>query len=754
MIKKIEYENKEGLQNDATIPDKNKVTDDDMNEIKEIVNTNADELGNKVDKEDGKGLSTNDYTNEDKEKLAGLNNYDDTEVKENITEIQTNVTEIQGNITNIETGQEEQNSRITELEEEKIELEKDIDGLSIIGQASGESIDLYDSSSARVKSFEVTGNSYQSTRSGKNKLLLNFTSNSSNYVNLEDDVFIFNKNVLSYDSNSFFYYVENLVIPAGTYTLSVNVLSGTSKNETTSGSCIYFRAVKPDGSYAINSVMISCNANGVTSTKGKITTTFEEDTEINEIRFYLRSTTKYENLRINVQLEPGEKATEYEKYGVMPSLDYPSEIKSSGDDINILPTNVVDWEQGTISSGLNNDNTKRIRTKDYIEVKPIVDYYISVKNKDYCFVNIAMYKEDETYINAYLNVVDSAINGAQGLKLNFPEDCEKIRIIIKKVDETDITAVEITDIKAKLELGDTETSYSLYGQGSINEVICGKNIFDSSIFSETTLNGVTIKRNDNGTITLNGTYQGSSSSQYRINMNHFPKKIAGKMSMKVISGTVSGGEVRFMLWDDNWNNKWVSPENTTYSTLSESTVYTKASITIYLGAICNNLVIGLQIEKGTTATEYEEYKEQLISIPVQQAMRAIGTIKDCFIVKEDGKRYERHNIARIESYNGEVINTEYMSTTGELSTGATVDYVLETPNDLECTSEQNTELDKLENLRSYKNITHIYSTDEVGAYVKVEYRKDLETYIMNNIQSSLETQTQNTISTIEEEGQE
>ena len=29
-------------------------------------------LGNKVDKVDGKGLSTNDFTNEDKEKLANL----------------------------------------------------------------------------------------------------------------------------------------------------------------------------------------------------------------------------------------------------------------------------------------------------------------------------------------------------------------------------------------------------------------------------------------------------------------------------------------------------------------------------------------------------------------------------------------------------------------------------------------------------------------------------------------------------------
>lgn len=338
MIKKIGYENKEGLQNDATIPDKNKVTDDDMNEIKDVVNSNADELGNKVPKEDGKGLSTNDYTNAEKEKLAGLNNYDDTEVKENITEIQTNVTEIQGDITNIETGQEEQNSRITELEEEKIELEKDIDGLSIIGQATGESIDLYDSSSARVKSFELTGNSYQATRSGKNKLLLNFTNSSSNYVDLEDDVFVFDKNVLSYDSNSDFNYEQNLVIPAGTYTISCNILSGTAYNNTTSGSCIYFRAVKPDGNYAINAILISCNAEGTTSTKGSATITFENEIEISTIRFYLRSTTKYENLKINVQLEQGEEATEYEKYGVMPSLDFSSKVKGSGENGNVNKT--------------------------------------------------------------------------------------------------------------------------------------------------------------------------------------------------------------------------------------------------------------------------------------------------------------------------------------------------------------------------------------------------------------------------------
>lgn len=43
-------------------------------------------VNNKVDKEEGKGLSTNDYTDEEREKLAGLENYDDTELKEEIAE--------------------------------------------------------------------------------------------------------------------------------------------------------------------------------------------------------------------------------------------------------------------------------------------------------------------------------------------------------------------------------------------------------------------------------------------------------------------------------------------------------------------------------------------------------------------------------------------------------------------------------------------------------------------------------------------
>lgn len=46
------------------------------------------EIDDKVNKVSGKGLSTNDYTNAEKTKLAGLNNYDDTAIKGRVTAIE------------------------------------------------------------------------------------------------------------------------------------------------------------------------------------------------------------------------------------------------------------------------------------------------------------------------------------------------------------------------------------------------------------------------------------------------------------------------------------------------------------------------------------------------------------------------------------------------------------------------------------------------------------------------------------------
>lgn len=47
---KITFENKAGIQNDSSVDRKNKVVDEDMNEIKRVVNSNSDELKKATDK--------------------------------------------------------------------------------------------------------------------------------------------------------------------------------------------------------------------------------------------------------------------------------------------------------------------------------------------------------------------------------------------------------------------------------------------------------------------------------------------------------------------------------------------------------------------------------------------------------------------------------------------------------------------------------------------------------------------------------
>ena len=48
-------------------------------------------ISNKVEKQEGMGLSENSYTNAEKEKLNMLQNYDDTEVKSDINNLKNSI---------------------------------------------------------------------------------------------------------------------------------------------------------------------------------------------------------------------------------------------------------------------------------------------------------------------------------------------------------------------------------------------------------------------------------------------------------------------------------------------------------------------------------------------------------------------------------------------------------------------------------------------------------------------------------------
>lgn len=83
----------------------NKATED-ISQIKQQI---ADLEQNKEDKVEGKGLSTEDYTTQEKNKLAGLQNYNDSEVRELISVLNLRLTTLSEDLESLE-------ARVTALE--------------------------------------------------------------------------------------------------------------------------------------------------------------------------------------------------------------------------------------------------------------------------------------------------------------------------------------------------------------------------------------------------------------------------------------------------------------------------------------------------------------------------------------------------------------------------------------------------------------------------------------------------------------
>lgn len=73
------------------------VNNKDTEDISQIKQQIADLEQNKEDKVEGKGLSTEDYTTQEKNKLASLQNYNDDEVRELISALNLRLTTLEGN---------------------------------------------------------------------------------------------------------------------------------------------------------------------------------------------------------------------------------------------------------------------------------------------------------------------------------------------------------------------------------------------------------------------------------------------------------------------------------------------------------------------------------------------------------------------------------------------------------------------------------------------------------------------------------
>lgn len=88
-----------------------------------------DDVANKVDKVEGKGLSSEDFTSAEKRKLAGLENYDDTGLRKDLSTMQNSVVEVRENLDEVTELANDLNTDIGDIYKTKQNAIADLDDI-------------------------------------------------------------------------------------------------------------------------------------------------------------------------------------------------------------------------------------------------------------------------------------------------------------------------------------------------------------------------------------------------------------------------------------------------------------------------------------------------------------------------------------------------------------------------------------------------------------------------------------------------
>lgn len=143
----------------------------------------------------------------------------------------------------------------------------------------------------------------------------------------------------------------------------------------------------------------------------------------------------------------------------------------------------------------------------------------------------------------------------------------------------------------------------------------------------------------------------------------------------------------------------------------------------------------------SSKTEYEPYKSQSLSIPTPSGLPGIpvqsggnytDSKKQQWVCDEidfaRGKRVQR--IAKVDNYNGEPVGEAWMSSTGQLTTGAMVLYRLDSPIEHDLSPEL---IAVYQKLHTYYPTTNLFASDNAG--LEVQYLADTKLYIDSKLQS-------------------
>ena len=411
-----------------------------------------------------------------------------------------------------------------------------------------------------------------------------------------------------------------------------------------------------------------------------------------------------------------------------PSPDYPSEIETVGSNVNLFDKDSQDMflkglipnNAGEIQAGTTDTSASNYLVTIIVPCLPNLTYIISRYAEGKTFF---VYESSKKDLKVGDNVTFLKRNDNTGVineKITTGANAKYLLVKIYNTYAIEPNTYNDLISSVKVEKGTVATPCSPYGMGSVKIKVINSNLLDFNVEQNSK---VTV--NKDGTITING------KGGFSLNIDKLQLKagITYYQKVELISGSISGSNINNTFLSFAGSGAWISNINFSQTILNEDTE--KTSIWVNASAIFNNAVI--KIWANTDESDFILHQSQTAIMPIQQEMLTGDYIKDV----------EHHEWGKIESYNGEIITTDYISTTGELTTGATVYYKLAEPIDLELTSEQKAV--RNQKLHTYKNITNISLSDELAS-IDVEYKRDLET-MFNNIIKQIPSSTSDTTET-------
>ena len=720
---------------------------------------------------------------EDMKKLAESVDECIDELKETNNKFATSIKKLQEEITSIKETNEDQDKSIkentksieeikeeaAEIKAENVRLRSDINSIALIGEAEGESIDLDDSSDARFLEFGLSGNHKQEVRKGSNLVDFNVEQNSKVTVNEDGTItingsggFSLNFRKFTAEANKKYYIKWELV--TGTVT-------------------------------GFNDFMVFMNPITSASWINKdifVESSVTEDKELSS--FWIHADAVFTNATIKLWINTDK--SDFEKYGASPSIDYPSEVETVGNNVQLFDKDNEDMflngltpnNSGEIQVSITDTSASKYLVTIIVPCLPNSTYIISryVEGKTF-FV----YESSKKDLKAGDNVTFLKRNDNTGIineKITTGANAKYLLVKIYNTYVIEPNTYNDLISSIKIEKGLIATPYSPYNQGCVEVNVVNKNFTKVDEDTDFSISNVSFKYK-NGGLLLNGT-SNSNISSVDGNFKKFLRFTLPKGSY--VYSQKNSVNMNIFTYLLNYS------DNTRYATTNGNSVKSakftlEKNTNVYIGiysasnVIFDNIEIEFQVKQDTTATDCTEHKEQTFIIPTQQEMlkgdhfdfdreKEVHKWGKYIFTGEESVRFTTNNNSfaldktdmlcniqqelipslisnsyRVSSWidrnekNIENTFSQYNNILGfdkgslttpnefkallkskyDAGTPVIIYYQLATPVELDFTDEQKAVAKQIkQTLHTYKNVTHIYSDDEVSPIFNIKYAKD------------------------------